>query len=771
MNTANKSIFPLITVCGLVWATGCADPCADDGLLQEDQSGNCPAFGETDSDSGESDTTSTTSTTEASTSTTSDGTDSAGGSCSDGMQNGDETDVDCGGSACEPCGPSQGCEEDMDCASGVCTDGLCAVPTCSDGVANGNETDVDCGAECGSTCQPTDTCGVFVDCEQLVCTQDQCADPTCSDGAPNGNETDVDCGGPDCDPCSVPGQCLVGTDCISGVCDQGQCVGPQCADGTQNGNETDVDCGGPDCAPCDDGDSCVGGPDCLSEVCENSICTAASCTDGIQNGSETGVDCGGDQCPACPNGGGCTQDSDCESGQCDEPSGTCEDPTCSDGMQNGDETDVDCGGGSCVPCDDGDMCIDDTDCASQMCSEGTCESPTCDDGVQNGLESDVDCGGGECPACDVGDDCLLASDCVSMVCLNETCQPPPACDDGIQNGGETDVDCGGRCGATCEPGEGCAVDGDCLSAGCDEQTLTCNDYLSVTVAPECSAAAGGSVTLTATASGGTGGPYTYAWTPDDGTVVSPTEAITDVNPPDGFTSYMVTVDDGANQANASAVVIDSDPFDLENNCTLFTADYDAGSTGELATITYTNDGTVACETGNNELGLHLCTGVTFTETQLAGQVGVSDADGDNDWVGLIWGAQDESNFYSLVWKESAQDFFGCTTPAGILVKRIEADEFTDLGGADFYCPNDTAQSTVLAAPADATTAGWEEGETYTITIDYQATQSAILVERDSDGAQIASFTITDSTFPSGFFGSTTLSQANACVGPLLAQCL
>ncbi|MDC6388216.1 hypothetical protein PP182_05960 [Maribacter sp. PR1] len=51
-----------------------------------------------------------------------------------------------------------------------------------------------------------------------------------------------------------------------------------------------------------------------------------TCSDGIQNGTETGIDCGG----TCANA--------CE-----------EEPTCSDGIQNGDETGVDCGG-SCDAC-------------------------------------------------------------------------------------------------------------------------------------------------------------------------------------------------------------------------------------------------------------------------------------------------------------------------------------------------------------------------------------------------------------------------------------
>ncbi len=51
-----------------------------------------------------------------------------------------------------------------------------------------------------------------------------------------------------------------------------------------------------------------------------------------------------------------------------------EEPTCDDGIQNGDEEGIDCGGTNCAAC------------------------PTCDDGILNGDEEDIDCGG-SCPAC------------------------------------------------------------------------------------------------------------------------------------------------------------------------------------------------------------------------------------------------------------------------------------------------------------------------------------------------------------------------------------
>lgn len=49
-----------------------------------------------------------------------------------------------------------------------------------------------------------------------------------------------------------------------------------------------------------------------------------TCTDGLKNGTETGIDCGGNKCEPCIS--------------------------CYDGKKNGHETDIDCGGPDCVPC-------------------------------------------------------------------------------------------------------------------------------------------------------------------------------------------------------------------------------------------------------------------------------------------------------------------------------------------------------------------------------------------------------------------------------------
>ncbi|MEZ5045218.1 MAG: S8/S53 family peptidase [Saprospiraceae bacterium] len=291
--------------------------------------------------------------------------------CTDGIQNGQETGVDCGGPICAVC------------------------PTCEDGIQNGDETDVDCG---GSNCAP---CACFEAPLTLTINLDHYPEETSwtlktsgvtvASGGTYGYLPDLSTvveninvgegnytftindsyGDGIC--CSYGqgsfsltdnnGALILSGAQFGGSQSQNFCAGEAtatCNDGIQNGNETGIDCGG-DCTPC------------------------ATCNDGVQNGNETGIDCGGD-CQPCA--------------------------TCNDGVQNGNETGIDCGG-DCTPC------------------------ATCNDGVQNGNETGIDCGG--------------------------DCQPCATCNDGIQNGNETGIDCGGDC-TPCDPEE------------CSNTLINANDF-------------------------------------------------------------------------------------------------------------------------------------------------------------------------------------------------------------------------------------------------------------------------------------------------------
>jgi hypothetical protein len=110
----------------------------------------------------------------------------------------------------------------------------------------------------------------------------------------------------------------------------------------------------------------------------------------------------------------------------------------------------------------------------KVTTEGTCV-PTCSDGDQNGDETDIDCGG-SCSGCATGDTCSVASDCASGVCTSGTCQGP-LCTDGAQNGDETDIDCGGSCPADCVIDQGCGGSTDCQSGLCSGSLCKCPNNL------------------------------------------------------------------------------------------------------------------------------------------------------------------------------------------------------------------------------------------------------------------------------------------------------
>ncbi len=405
--------------------------------------------------------------------------------CSDGLQNGDETGVDCGGSTCSACptcsdGLQNGDETGVDCGGSTCS----ACPTCSDGFQNGDETEVDCG---GSTCSACPTCSdglqngdeTGVDCGGSTCS----ACPTCSDGFQNGDETGVDCGGSTCPACPTCSDGLqngdeTGVDCGGSTCS----ACPTCSDGFQNGDETGVDCGGSTCSACP---TCTDGFQNGDETgvdCGGSTCSACpTCSDGLQNGDETGVDCGGSTCPACPTCSDGLQNGD-ETGV-DCGGSTCPAcPTCLDGLQNGDETGVDCGGSTCPACPTCSDGLQNGDETGVDCGGSTCPvCPTCSDGLQNGDETGVDCGGLTCPVCPTCSDGLQNGDETGVDCGGSTCSACPTCSDGLQNGDETGVDCGGSTCPACPTCSDGLQNGDETGVDCGGSTCpacpTCSDGL------------------------------------------------------------------------------------------------------------------------------------------------------------------------------------------------------------------------------------------------------------------------------------------------------
>src|SRR5204862_311818 len=172
-----------------------------------------------------------------------------------------ESDVDCGG-RCGGCAEGLSCAGDLDCLALVCARGRCNA-ACRDGKLDGDESDVDCGGSACSPCLDGHTRRPDLACNSTRCAAKTCQPGACDDFVKNGEETGVDCGGSRCPTCPVGAACNLGRDCTSGVCQGGRCLDAHCGNGAQDAGETDVDCGGP-CFGCAGGLACAADQDCLA---------------------------------------------------------------------------------------------------------------------------------------------------------------------------------------------------------------------------------------------------------------------------------------------------------------------------------------------------------------------------------------------------------------------------------------------------------------------------------------------------------------------------
>ena len=107
------------------------------------------------------------------------------------------------------------------------------------------------------------------------------------------------------------------------------------------------------------------------------------------------------------------------------------------------------------------QCSRGSDCISQVCQAGICQAPSCGDGVKNGDETAIDCGGPVCPSCSAGHACILFRDCTTECCISLICAyPAPETCNGI------DDDCNGVTddGDLCPEGQTC-TEGSCQGQG------------------------------------------------------------------------------------------------------------------------------------------------------------------------------------------------------------------------------------------------------------------------------------------------------------------
>jgi uncharacterized delta-60 repeat protein len=175
--------------------------------------------------------------------------------------------------------------------------------------------------------------------------------------------------------CNSPNDCPdPGNECIARLCFDHACGTLNAAFGTPLKDQSDGDC-------------------------KQAVCDGNGATTSINDATDTLDDAKQCTIDACKSGA-VTHDAAIAGTVCSEGGGTLCD-----------------GNGACVGC------VSAANCApGAICSGGACVSPTCADGVKNGTEVDVDCGGAACAKCDVAKACTANGDCKSGLCAaNNVC--------------------------------------------------------------------------------------------------------------------------------------------------------------------------------------------------------------------------------------------------------------------------------------------------------------------------------------------------------------
>ncbi|HEY1532592.1 MAG TPA: hypothetical protein VGF76_01195, partial [Polyangiaceae bacterium] len=259
-----------------------------------------------------------------------------------------------------------------ECLTARCSAGACL----TENVPAGSLFVLDAPADCHATtaCDGLGHATLAIDQDNAPTSNNPCLVGTCNNSGAVGTEPlrrGASCGlgvggGGKCDGKGSCVTCLVTADCPLGQsCTVHQtCGGKPC---------TELNCGGA-CPACL-GKQCSLGSDCTSHACDpvTLLCSAAQqCTDAQQDGNETDTDCGGGTCPGCAVGHACLLDTDCGSWACDAGSLLCVATTCLDHHRDSDESDVDCGGTSCDLCGVGKNCNSNFDCISgHFCAQGS----------------------------------------------------------------------------------------------------------------------------------------------------------------------------------------------------------------------------------------------------------------------------------------------------------------------------------------------------------------------------------------------------------------
>jgi hypothetical protein len=150
-----------------------------------------------------------------------------------------------------------------------------------------------------------------------------------------------------------------------------------------------------------------------------------------------------------------------------------------------------------------------------------------------------------------------------------------------------------------------------------------------------------------------------------------------------------------------------------------------------------------------------------TKFSIDGKWLVTPGDGDNDFIGFVFGYQNSSNFYLFDWKAGAQNNGGGSAAEGMTIKKYTGatgNGLTDLSIGELWeNQNNLGDMTVLAknhGPA----AGWVNRVEYDFHLDFNLNPGEVSIIVKQGATELWNQTVVDNTFLGGQFGFYNNSQ-------------
>jgi len=168
--------------------------------------------------------------------------------------------------------------------------------------------------------------------------------------------------------------------------------------------------------------------------------------------------------------------------------------------------------------------------------------------------------------------------------------------------------------------------------------------------------------------------------------------------------------------------------------------------------------TVVTQTINADPSVYL-NNLNQTSYQMDGHWQVTTT-GDNDFIGFVFGYQNDHQFYTMDWKQGTQNAGSAygTAQEGFRILKLDAGSRSDLDLTDFW-GSGTSDSTILAS-SYGNDKGWADNTIYDFHLDFAPGVFNVQVYVGGTTTELWNVTVNDSTYASGQFGFYNFSQAS-----------